>query len=487
MIVFCLTLVMVLVAAKTVIAQEPSLTITGNGVNRETTFSYSELERMTSHISQNAYSAWNTWPTRRTYYARGVSLRALLDQAGLSNSATTINIASNDGYNITFLLDDLLANRFSFEGSRTAVPAIIALTSGNRGFGNMYEDDFRLVFGQLDEQEQTTLGFVRSVRTITVTNAQVRQLPPPTATAERTAGGQYSVTLTSSNASAKIHYTTDGSMPTVHSRMFNISAQHWQPHLNEPFSVSGNTEVRAIAIAYGFRNSEVMSFTPGAPAAQPIPAAPTPATPTPIIPVASPTPTAPPTNVTPPVNFTDVPDSHWAAPEINALVEKGIIAGMGGGVFAPDRVLTRAQFANMMVRAVSGDIPSAASGSQFNDVAADAWYVDIVVEAARLGLFSGFDDGSFRPNDPVTKEQMLSVAVRALPDGAARIAAGGSAFANDGITPWAKDSVEAAHNASMISNVMMGTRDGLLSLDGTADGIRAEAAYVVYHLMQLLQ
>jgi len=474
---------MVLGAAKTVIAQEPVLTITGNGVNRELTFSYSELERMTSHISQNAYSAWNTWPTRRTYYARGISLRALLDQAGLSNSATTINIASNDGYNITFLLDDLLANRFSFEGSRTAVPAIIALTSGNRGFGNMYEDDLRLVFGQLDEQEQTTLGFVRSVRTVTVTNAQVRQLPPPIATAERTAGGQYSVTLTNSNASAKIHYTTDGSIPTVHSRMFNVSAPHWQPHLNEPFSVSGNTEVRAIAVAFGFRNSEVMSFTPGAPVAQP-----TPVTPTPIVPAASPTPTPPPTNaVTSPANFTDVPDNYWAAPEINALVERGIIAGMGGGVFAPERVLTRAQFANMMVRAVSGTVLSATSGSQFNDVMADAWYADIVVEATRLGLFSGFDDGSFRPNDPVTKEQMLSVAVRALPDGAARIASGGSAFASDGITPWAKGSVEAAHNAGMISNVMTSTQDGVLILDGTADGIRAEAAYVVFHLMQLLQ
>ena len=477
MIVFCLTLVMVLVAAKTANAQEPALTITGDGVNREITFTYSELERMTSHISQNAYSAWNTWPTRRTYYARGVSLRALLDQAGLRNSATTINIASHDGYNITFLLDDLLANRFTFEASRTAVPAIIALTSGNRGFDNMYEDDLRLVFGQLDEQEQTTLGFVRSVRTITVTNAQIRQLPPPTATAERTAGGQYSVTLTSSSANAKIYYTIDGSIPTVHSRMFNVSAAHWQPHLNEPFAVSANTEVRAIAVAFGFRNSEVMSFTPAAPAAQPTPT-----------PAASPTPTAPPTNVvTPPVIFTDVPDSYWAAPEINALVDKGIIAGMGGGVFAPERVLTRAQFANMMVRAVSGTVPSATSGSQFNDVATDAWYADIVVESSRLGLFSGFDDGSFRPNDPVTKEQMLSVAVRALPDGAVRIATGGDAFASEGITPWAKDSVEAAHNAGMISNVMMSTRDGLRILDGTADGIRAEAAYVVYHMMQLLQ
>jgi hypothetical protein len=377
------------------------------------------------------------------------------------------------------LIEDLLDVRYTFEGSKKAVPAILAFSLSERDFQTMDDVDLRLVYGQLDAQEQTSSGFVQSVRTITVTSAQPQRLPSPEARQEPLTGGQYSVTFSSSNPNAKIYYTTDGSEPSVHSTMFNVSANHWQPQLNVPFTVGGDTQVKAISVATGFINSEVLSFIPDKPLEL----------------TAQETSEAPKTQQTPDTSaddsatahtgFSDVPDSHWAANEINSLVERGIISGMGGGVFAPDRILTRAQFAALLVRHISGHELPASSAKLFNDVAEGSWYADIVAEAVRLGLFNGYADGNFYPDEPVSKEQMLAVAVRALPDGLSTAGEGASFFAANGISRWAKDSVEAAYRAGLVPPVMLGSEDGLLTLDGAAEGIRAEAAYVIYHLIIL--
>ncbi|MCL2163542.1 MAG: stalk domain-containing protein [Oscillospiraceae bacterium] len=245
-----------------------TLVITGDGVERETRFTIDEIKAMNGYISQNAYSAWNTWPSKRTYYARGVALAELLRLAGLKSNATTVNVATapemdgSAGYNMTFLLSDLLRERYTFEGVKSAVPAILAFKLGERSFSDMDDTDIRLIFGQLAEQEQTTAGFVQSVRTITVTRDPAPRLPPPEASVKKLSDGRYEVTLKSGQASAKVYYTTDGATPTVNSKMYNISAPQWQPELNAPFTAAGDVRVKAIAVASGFINSEVLSFTP---------------------------------------------------------------------------------------------------------------------------------------------------------------------------------------------------------------------------------
>jgi len=452
-----LTLTLVLALAVPASAEDVVLTITGNGVEKETVISLSELKGMKEHITRNAYSAWNTFPSQRTYYAEGVPLEVLLKRAGVKEGATTINMATfpeadgSAGYNQTFLLNDLLAARYTFNGAKTEVPAIIAIKLGESGFDKMDEVDMRLIHGQLAASEQTTVGFVQSVRTITVTCDPVNKLSQPVAEAELLPDGKYSVKLSSDNVNAKIYYTTDGSQPTVNSVMYNVSAQHWQPQLNVPFVVSGSTQVKAIAVASGFDNSAVLSFTPE-------------------------------TLGDDGGNFTDVPADFWAAAEIKALAEKGIIAGMGGGLFAPQGALTRAQFSKMIVLAVNGEEPPQAATGQFSDVAQGAWYAPYVTEGVKLGLFTGYEDGSFRPNDPVTREQMLAVAVRAMPDDDGETPEDVGAFASERISSWAKVYVEYAYSSGLVANEMISKKDSLLYFDGVKAGIRAEAAYVVFKI-----
>ncbi|MCL1849145.1 MAG: stalk domain-containing protein [Clostridiales bacterium] len=260
---------------------EIALTIRGDGVEGELSFTLTELKAMTANTSRNAYSTWNTWPARSVHYAEGVALAELLRRAGLKETAATVNIAEaqaangSAGYNQTFLLDDLLAERFTFEGGKKAVPAILAWKQGDKGFSMMDDTDLRLIYGQLDEQEQTSAGFVKNTRIVTVSCDKPKRLALPQAIAEKQADGRYTVTLASSNVNAKVYYTIDGSVPTVHSKMYNVSAPHWQPQLNEAFVVSSGAVVKALAVATGFADSEILEFipdTPPAPATPPEPA-----------------------------------------------------------------------------------------------------------------------------------------------------------------------------------------------------------------------
>ena len=441
-------------ALPAVSAEDAALTITGDGVEREASFSLTELKGMSGSISRDAYSAWNTWPTRKTHYAEGVVLSDLLELAGVKEGATTVNIAESPaadgsaGFNVTFLLEDLFAERHTYEDGKKAVPAIIAFKESEKGLSTLEETDLRLIYGQLDPQEQTTAGFVKAVRVITVTTAPARKLTAPLWTAVPLQDGRYSVTLASDNPGAKVYYTTDGSTPTVHDKMYNISAPGWQPQLNAPFEADGDALICAIAVASGFADSDVLRFTPSS-------------------------------------GFGDVPATHWAYPAVSALAEEGIISGMGNGVFAPEGSLTRAQFAKMMTLAVTGEEPPPASLSSFSDVRPTDWFAPYVSECVNLGLFAGYEDGSFRPDEPVTKEQMLAIAVRALPDGESDDVSDSQAFTS-GISGWARGYVEQALEKGLIADEMTTGQEGALSLKGTEGGTRAEAAHVVFSLLPLL-
>jgi hypothetical protein len=269
-------LVSALPALPAMAAEDAALTIRGDGVEKEMSFTLAELKAMSGYISQNAYSTWNTWPVKSTYFAQGVALAELLKRAGMKDTAMTVNIAeepaANDsaGYNMTFLLDDILAERYTFEDGKITVPTILAFRQSEKSLTTMEDTDLRLIYGQLDEQEQTSVGFVKNVSIITVSCTAPPQLPMPEAKAEKLPDGRYEVTLTTSNANAKIYYTTDGSAPSVHSKMYNISAPRWQPQLNVPFTVSGSAKVRAIAVAMGFNDSQVLEFVAEPPPEKPV-------------------------------------------------------------------------------------------------------------------------------------------------------------------------------------------------------------------------
>ncbi len=90
----------------------------------------------------------------------------------------------------------------------------------------------------------------------------------------------------------------------------------------------------------------------------------------------------------------------------------GIVDGIDPTTFAPGQPVTRAQMATFLVNTF--DIPAATDTGVFPDVPADNVHAAAIDAAAAVGLAGGFDDGTYRPGDPVTRQQMASFLARAL-------------------------------------------------------------------------
>ncbi|MBJ6360709.1 S-layer homology domain-containing protein [Paenibacillus sp. GCM10012307] len=101
---------------------------------------------------------------------------------------------------------------------------------------------------------------------------------------------------------------------------------------------------------------------------------------------------------------------HWAEETIHFLASKLLVNGSKDG-FKPNASITRAEFAALLVRAV-GLTPVQADS--YKDVPASAWYSGAVGAASAAGIIQGFENGLFKPNDRITREQMVVMISRAL-------------------------------------------------------------------------
>lgn len=110
--------------------------------------------------------------------------------------------------------------------------------------------------------------------------------------------------------------------------------------------------------------------------------------------------------------FSDI-GTHWAKDAIRDLGSRLVIAGKGDGRFEPDRDITRAEFAAIIVRGLGLGRPG--SGLDiFKDVTKDDWYYDAVAAAHEYGIIDGYEDGTFRPMAAITREQAMTMAARAM-------------------------------------------------------------------------
>ncbi|MCU6708798.1 S-layer homology domain-containing protein [Paenibacillus sp. J5C_2022] len=112
-----------------------------------------------------------------------------------------------------------------------------------------------------------------------------------------------------------------------------------------------------------------------------------------------------------PVVFPDAA-GHWSEASVNDVGSRMIVEGDDRGLFHPDRHVTRAEFAAMVVRGLGLQLERA--NRTFSDVAENAWYNRAIETAAAYELITGFPDGTFRPNDRITREQAMTVLAKAM-------------------------------------------------------------------------
>ena len=113
--------------------------------------------------------------------------------------------------------------------------------------------------------------------------------------------------------------------------------------------------------------------------------------------------------------FPDVADNYWAAPQIKELSEQGVIVGYPDGTFKPDDNVTRAEFASMAIKALGQQNTKVVQPVNFSDITTEYWAYDAIQKAIYFDLVSVPKEGDlFRPYDSVSRAESLSVAVNAL-------------------------------------------------------------------------
>ena len=167
-------------------------------------------------------------------------------------------------------------------------------------------------------------------------------------------------------------------------------------------------------------------------------------------------------------SFKDI-RGHWAEQYIERAVAQGIIKGYTDGRFLPDEKVSRAEFISMINRALGN---TSTGKINFSDVSSGAWYYGDVAKAVTAGFVSGFDDGTFRPNNKITRQEAAVMLARIVPTYG--YSANLSRFADyRSIADWAYTAMSKVCGKGYIS----GYTDGMIHpLDSLT---RAQAAKII--------
>lgn len=173
--------------------------------------------------------------------------------------------------------------------------------------------------------------------------------------------------------------------------------------------------------------------------------------------------------------FLDVGQRDWFYDAVRFVYARGMMSGTDPHTFSPNQTTTRGMIVTILHRLEGSP---AAAGTAFRDVPAAMYYAQPIAWASANGIVTGFGDGTFQPESPITREQLAAILMRYTRykglDVSAR--AGLEAFPDrDRISPYAQDAMAWSVSAGLI-----GGMDGLLAPAGSAT--RAQAATILMRL-----
>jgi len=167
----------------------------------------------------------------------------------------------------------------------------------------------------------------------------------------------------------------------------------------------------------------------------------------------------------------DVPVGSWYYNAVEYMYKNGMMSGTSPTTFGPNANLSRAMLAQVLYN-LEGK--PAVSGAPFQDVPANQWYANAVAWAAENGIVSGYGNGRFGPDDPITREQLATILYRYAGKMGYDVTVRGdlSAFADQGdIAAYARDAMSWAVGTGLIA----GMQNNQIAPGGSAS--RAQAAF----------
>ncbi|MGI5921584.1 MAG: SwmB domain-containing protein [Syntrophomonadaceae bacterium] len=100
---------------------------------------------------------------------------------------------------------------------------------------------------------------------------------------------------------------------------------------------------------------------------------------------------------------------HWAQKQITSWLQKGLASGYPDGSFKPDNSITRAEFITLTNRAFSF---TEKADINYSDVEPDNWFAAEIARAQAAGYISGYDDGTMKPNQPISRQETAAIIAR---------------------------------------------------------------------------
>lgn len=179
--------------------------------------------------------------------------------------------------------------------------------------------------------------------------------------------------------------------------------------------------------------------------------------------------------------FQDVPRDAWYAGAVERVCAAGLMNGVSPTAFSPGGTVTRGQAAAILHR-LAGE--PEVRGSSFSDVPASAYYAEAVAWAARRNIVEGFSDGTFRPDLPVSRQQLAAILWRYArleqADSGARASLRSFSDAGE-VGGYAREAMSWA----LAEGILQGARDGTLQPQGRA--ARGQAAVLLERFQALLE
>ena len=174
----------------------------------------------------------------------------------------------------------------------------------------------------------------------------------------------------------------------------------------------------------------------------------------------------------------DVDSDYWAAPFIDRLAEEGIVTGFMDSTFRPDEPVTRAQFAAQLSQAFG--TPDDPAGTNYSDITGDYWASGAIGQVSAADFMSGYPEGDFRPNEQVSRLEVLIALASGLsleqPSAVDELLA--QYRDQNRIPDWAAPKIAAATDESLVVN-----HPEPDSLNPDQAATRAETAAMIYQAL----
>jgi endo-1,4-beta-xylanase len=175
--------------------------------------------------------------------------------------------------------------------------------------------------------------------------------------------------------------------------------------------------------------------------------------------------------------FGDLQNVQWAKQAIDTMASRAVIQGTAENSFSPDASIKRGDFITLLVRALELH-RTGTNEAMFSDVPQTAYYYEELIIAKQLGITTGFEDNSFKPDSNISRQDMMVLTTRAMAAAGKQVQAGGTLDAYPDAASMSSYAKESA--AALVKSGIVNGKNNLLAPNDQLT--RAEAAVILYRI-----